>query len=266
MTAWKINVVRLPLNEACWLGLASVNPVYRGAPYQNAVADYVKRLHAAGLYVILDLHWNAPGSQAALGQQVMPDADHTPAFWQSVAKTFKKDPAVLFDLYNEPHDVSWSCWRDGCKTAGGWKAVGMQKLVDKIRGTGATQPIMAGGLGWAGDLTGWLQWRPSDPAHALVASVHTYNFGGCVTQACWDAQIAPVAASFPVVTGEVGENDCAHSYVDAYMTWADSKGISYLGWTWNPWDCGNGPALISDWAGTATPFGAGLHDHLASLP
>jgi endoglucanase len=260
MKAWRIDAVRIPLNEACWLGLRTVRPAYRGAPYRRAVEGFVRRLHAAGLYVILDLHWNAPGSQRALGQQVMPDADHAPALWRSVATTFKADRSVLFDVYNEPHDVSWQCWRDGC---GPW--AGMQRLVTAIRSTGAAQPIMVGGLGWAGDLSGWLRWRPSDPRHALVASVHEYNFGDCADRMCWESTIAPVAAKVPVVTGELGENDCAHGFVDVYMAWADAHGVSYLGWTWNPWNCSSGPALIADWQGTPTPYGQGLRDHLAAL-
>jgi uncharacterized protein YbdZ (MbtH family) len=264
MKAWRIDVVRIPLNEACWLGLSSVKPAYRGKPYRDAVTGFVSRLHAAGLYAVLDLHWNAPGTKPALGQQVMADADHSPAFWSSVATTFRSDPAVLFDLYNEPHDISWSCWRDGCPVSGGWRAAGMQSLVNAVRATGARQPLMLGGLGWSGDLSGWLAWEPRDSLHQLVASFHTYDFGGC-KQSCWDATVAPVAAKVPVVTGEFGESDCGRSYSDAYMAWADAHGISYLGWTWNPWDCSNGPALISDWGGTPTPYGAALHDHLAAL-
>lgn len=265
MASWGINVVRIPLNEACWLGLSSVDRDYRGHLYRDEVIAYVQRLHDAGLYVILDLHWNAPGSQPALGQRVMADADHSPAFWKSVAKTFLADTAIIFDVYNEPHDISWSCWKKGCKTSGGWKAAGMQKLVDAIRKTGNTQPIMLGGNGWAGDLTGWLQWKPKDRENALVVSVHNYNFGSCVTEACWDGEIAPVAAQVPVVTGELGEDDCDHSYVDDYMDWADAHGISYLGWTWNVWDCNDGPALITDYDGTPTAFGAGVRDHFLSL-
>ncbi|HKP18175.1 MAG TPA: cellulase family glycosylhydrolase [Gaiellaceae bacterium] len=261
IAAWHVNVVRVPLNEGCWLGLSSLPADYTGGPYRDAVKGFVQRLHAAGLYVILELHWNAPGSQPALGQQVMPDADHSPAFWKSVARTFKSDRALIFDVYNEPHDVSWACWRDGCTTGGGWKTAGMKLLVKAIRGVGAKQPIMLGGLGWSNDLSGWLQWRPAGTG--LVAAFHTYNFNGCSTQACWDAQVAPVAAKVPVVTGEFGENDCAHGYADSYMDWADAHGISYLGWTWNPWNCNDGPALIADWSGTPTPYGAGLHDHLS---
>jgi endoglucanase len=265
MKAWQINVVRIPLNEACWLGLPTVKPQYGGQPYRDAVTGFVQRLHDAGLYVILDLHHSAPGSQPAEGQQLMPDADHSPAFWSSVAATFKSDPAVLFDAYNEPRTLSWPCWRDGCVTPDGWLAAGMQSLVDAIRSTGAKQPIMLGGIGGAIVLHGWLAWKPNDPAHSLVAAFHTYNFAGCSTSGCWNASVLPVARKVPVVTGEMGENDCAHGYVDQYMAWADAHGISYLGWTWNPWNCKYARGMISDWNGTPNAFGAGLHDHLARL-
>jgi endoglucanase len=263
MAAWHINAVRVPLNEDCWLDINGVAPTYSGATYQSAIRSYVNLLHQYGLYAILDLHWNAPGSNKATGQQVMPDADHAGAFWASVASFFRSDPAVLLDLYNEPHDVSWSCWLNGCSSPG-WSTAGMQSLVDAVRSSGATQPIMIGGLAWANDLGGWLANQPVDPAHALVASFHNYNFNVC-SPACWDSTVAPLATKVPVVTGEMGENDCQHSYIDQYMSWADSHGISYLGWTWDTWDCSNGPALITDYAGTPTAFGVGLRDHLAAL-
>ena len=69
MKTWDINVVRVPLNEGCWLGLTSVPPKYRGAVYRRAVSAYVNRLTAAGLYVILDLHWNAAGTKPPNGQR-----------------------------------------------------------------------------------------------------------------------------------------------------------------------------------------------------
>jgi endoglucanase len=264
IASWHANAIRVPLNEDCWLNLNGVKPGYGGAPYQNAVIGYVGRIHQAGLYAILDLHWNAPGSNQATGQQVMADADHAPAFWQSVAAAFKNDPAVVFDLYNEPHDVDWACWLGGCTTPG-WQTAGMQDLVNAVRSTGATQPVMLGGLQWANDLSQWLTHRPVDPANALVASFHLYNFNGCVTIACWTNQISPVAGQVPVVTGELGENDCAHGFIDQYLPWADAHGISYLGWTWNVWDCRSGPALIANYNGMPTAFGQGLRDHLLAV-
>jgi len=50
------------------------------------------------------------------------------------------------------------------------------------------------------------------------------------------------------------------------MSWADSKGISYLGWAWNVQSCTGFPALITNVDGTATAFGQGLKDHLATMP
>src|SRR5262249_55078585 len=69
MKTWRINTVRVPLNEACWLGLPTVKKQYGGESYRRAVLAFVQRLHAAGLYAIVDLHWNAPGAKPALGQQ-----------------------------------------------------------------------------------------------------------------------------------------------------------------------------------------------------
>ncbi len=260
IASWHANAVRLPLNEDCWLGINGVSAQYGGAAYRAFVAGFVHRLHAAGLAVILDLHWNAPGAARATGQQPMPDRDHAVAFWTSVARAFRSDRDVVFDLYNEPHDVSWRCWRDGC---GPW--VGMQRLVGAVRAAGARQPLMLGGLAWSNDLSQWLRWEPRDPLHQLVASFHLYNFNTCSTRQCWDATVAPVAAKVPVVTGELGENDCASGFVDGYLPWADAHGISYLAWTWDTWDCRSGPALISGYDGTPTPFGAGFRAHLSAI-
>jgi endoglucanase len=265
MTAWHVNAVRVPLNEDCWLGINGVSATYGGQPYRVAVRDFVARLHAARLIAVLDLHWSAPGDTLATGQQVMADADHSPELWSSVATSFLDDPGVVFDLYNEPHDISWACWRDGCLSPAGWRTAGMQRLVDAVRGTGAKQPIMLAGLNWGGDLSQWTAFAPTDTAAQLVASAHIYNFSACNTTACWDATLAPVASHVPVVTGELGENDCAGGFVDSYMDWADAHGVGYLGWTWNTWDCRSGPALISAADGTPTAFGKALRDHLTSI-
>jgi hypothetical protein len=269
MRTWDINAVRVPLNEDCWLGINGVNPAYSGATYRAAIVSYVATLQAAGIVAILDLHWNAPGSTLSSSQQLMADEDHAPAFWSSVATTFLGNRGVIFDLYNEPHDISWSCWLNGCTTSQGWVAAGMQQLVNTVRATGATQPIMLGGLNWSGDLSNWLAYEPVDPLHQLIASAHIYSFSEDNTVASWNATIAPVAAQVPVVTGELGESDCADGFIDQYMAWADAHGISYLGWTWDAtdtgWSCSGGPALISDYDGAPTAFGAGLEAHLVAL-
>src|SRR6266508_4219990 len=174
MKTWRINAVRLPLNEACWLGLRNVKPEYRAGPYRRAVLAYVQRLHAAGLYVIIDLHW---------------------------------------------------------------KAAGMQQLVNAVRSTGSKHPLLLGGLRWANDLSGWLRWRPRDPARQLVASVHVYETNACGDRTCWNDVIGKVAKQVPVVSGEIAQASCAHDFIDSYMSWADALGVSYLAWAWVVWGC-----------------------------
>jgi uncharacterized protein YbdZ (MbtH family) len=264
MAAWGINAVRIPLNEDCWLGINGAPSPYSAAQYRSSIRAYVRRLHAAGLVAVLDLHWNAPGASRATGQQPMADLDHAPAFWSSVARAFAADKAVVFDLYNEPQDISWSCWRDGCLLPEGWQAAGMQTLVDAVRSTGARQPIIASGVHWSSDLSSWLAYRPHDPANQLVAGFHVFDFTRCATSSCWKETIAPVARRVPVVTTELGQRSCGSTFINSYMGWADQAGVSYLGWGWNPSGCG-APSLIQSWDGGPTPSGARLRSHLASL-
>jgi hypothetical protein len=136
IASWRATAVRLPLNEDCWLGINGQpsnsqhpQPALTVAGYRQAVQSYVTQLNNAGLYVILDLHWTAPGTIVADGQRPMPDS-HSTDFWTSVATTFASNPAVVFDLFNEPfspskvndpaHSVSWDCWKlGGCTVSGG---------------------------------------------------------------------------------------------------------------------------------------------------
>ena len=278
MVAWHINAVRVPLNEDCWLGINGISPQVGGAAYQAAIAQYVQTLQSYGLVVILDLHWAAPGGYRAESQWPMADADHAPGFWSSVAGAFASNHGVVFDLFNEPYITSWSCWLEGCQetyndagTVVRFRTAGMQSLVNAVRGTGATQPLMLGGLEYANDESQWLAHEPVDSAHQLAVSFHTYNEPVCDTEACWNSTIAPLAENVPVITGEMGEDRCRATYINQYMPWADAHGVSYLGWTWNStgapshWSCSRGPALIKNYKGVPTRFGVGLKQHLAAL-
>jgi endoglucanase len=264
MTAWRINAVRLPLNEHCWLGINGSPAGYGRAQYRAAIKRYVARLHGAGLYVVLDLHWSAPGHGKAQGQQPMADLDHAPVFWRSVARAFKRDHAIAFDLYNEPHDITWKCWRDGCMLDEGWRTAGMQTLVDAVRSTGAVAPIIATGIDWGSDLSSWSKYKPDDPTGQLAAGLHVFDFADCTSLSCWESTVAPVAREAPVVVTEFGQRDCAAAFMDRFMDWADAAGVSYLGWSWNPFGCG-GPALIESWGGRPTPAGRQLRARLLRL-
>ena len=274
IASWKATAVRVPLNEDCWLGINGQPNSSEGADppltrdgYRHEIVNYVAALNRHGLYAILDLHWNAPGTQVALEQQPMPDWDHSRAFWTSVATTFKANHAVVFDLYNEPFDptdprsgddqdpndkVTWNCWETGTKNGpdGGdpcftaaydengqktstYRVAGLQSLLDAIRATGARQPVMAGGLDYANDLgdrdhgSAWMNHAPDDPLNQEAASFHNYMGKACDHLTCWNGVLAPIATHVPVVTGEFAEDNFLQRKCNAPRSTFDAR---YMAW------------------------------------
>jgi len=281
-----INTVRLPLNEASWLNYTCYDPgagaaagFYTAAKgggftpdpkgaYQGIVKQAVKDATASGLYVILDLHWASPNNPAGqplcpIGQPGYADADHALLFWKQVADTFKDNPAVMFELFNEPFGsnvygnwISGRSWiigneqpgpdaitlRDGGpysplleqNNASGnamqtysftWQVAGMQAMLDTIRHEGATNVILSAPIGWAGEIQSWLATRPTDPLQQLAVSWHVYGYKKGTAP-----PLAVLAAGFPIVITETYGLGAIGGY-----DWAASQHIGYLWWGWNDW-------------------------------
>jgi endoglucanase len=278
IAAWHATAVRIALSEADWLRrrCAAVN-------YPALVDAAVAQANAQGMYAILDLHWSdanglAPCDRAcSSGQQPMPDADSV-RFWSQVAARYANAPGVIFDLYNEPHDVSWSCWRSGgCSVAAStpgppvtYTAAGMQALLDAVRHTGARNLVLAAGLDWAYDVSGAVHGYALSGANVAYDS-HIYTQWHSTT-ADWNSHVGIVARSAPVTVTELGSIDCSTTvpasllhYLNAPMGLA-SDPISWTVWSWNsPGSCSQ-PSLIADWQGTPlTGQGSLIHNALASL-
>ncbi len=282
MKTWRVNAVALPLNEACWLGgYGGLKPRFSGRAYRKAIKQYVRRLNAHGIYVVLRLSGSGPGQHvygAAPGDSELPmaDADHSLDFWRSVAVSFRKNHAVLFHAYDEPHKINWACARDGCRTVangsegepkfGPYQAVGHQAIVDAIRSTGARQPIIVSGIDFAGDLGGWERFKPKDRRHSLIAGWNSFDYSHNFGPSKPD--LRRLAKRHPIVVGGFGDTDCNSDFSTALMRFADHHGISYLAWTWNTeadyGGCGNallGPSLSAYYSGHPSGFGQGVRRH-----
>jgi Cellulase (glycosyl hydrolase family 5)/IPT/TIG domain len=266
MAAWHINSVRIPLNEDCWLGINGSPAAYSGSNYTNAIVAYVNLLHANGIYAELSLIWGAPSTYQATYQPGAPDEDHSPAFWSSLAATFKNDPNVILAPWGETI-VNANCFLNGgvCEatygTIGPYNTAGMQHAVNVMRGAGFNGPIAIPCITYANDCTQWLSHKPTDTLNPpqLIAEAHIYGNNACGAQnngACLNSQLNPVAAVVPMILGETGEtydaSDCGSANMQVILPWADAHNVSYQAWTWNTW--GNCSALIADYAGT--PYGA----------
>ena len=320
--AWHANVVRLPLNEASWLGrqcadsrTGAIRSADPGKNYVATVTKVVNAATAAGLNVILDLHISAPGNTCPQIQTAMADGENSVDFWTSVAQTFKNHPNVLFELFNEPFltqdahfsangndTIGWEYLMRGLggasfsgfteqDSAGGtdnvsyhWQGANMQQLLDAVRGTGATNVVLAGGLYYAGSLAGWQANHPTDSLNQLAASWHAYpTFGAAFgTAAAALPNFAPqiytaaqgiLNGGHPVIITEIGDRCAAGTpnspEVTNVTTWADANGVSVLGWTWDTWttptatSCDN--VLILDSSGTPTPgYGVAFHNWMVN--
>jgi|GEM_PF-630153 len=243
MRATGANVIRYALNEGFWLSNhPSFNP-----NYQAHIDRAVQWTLEAGMDVILDLHWsgNPPN------QQAMADRNSV-TFWQQVAQKYKNDGRVIFELYNEPHDVSPQVWRDG----NGGDTAGMQQMYAAVRAQGANNLVLVGGLDFAYNLEMVL------PAMQLTGTniayvTHPYKFKTPPPPQGYDG----VVATFPVIATEfgdadvsgIGPNDCGTGPYVSNLADFERLGMSYTAWAWvaDPKRC-SFPSLIERYDGTPT--------------
>ncbi len=264
---WHVNIIRLPLAQDRWFGKAS-EQTDEGKAYRALVRQIVDTCAAQACYILLDLHWSDEGEWGKqIGQHKMPDQNSL-TFWKDCARTYKNHPAVLFDLYNEPHDVTWDIWREGGKVTEKnrrtgdektYDAVGMQALLNAVRGTGARNVVVAGGLDWAYDFSGILAGKQlSDPkGHGVLYANHTYPFKGDTVEQ-WAAKMEAATKTLPVIVSEFGSQPSRNGFSDRSEQWVRYvlQVLQDHGWNWTAWDLhpAAGPCLISDWNYTPTPY------------
>ena len=189
---WNANAIRLPLNEHCWLGINGEDSAYFGSGYRNDVIALTNLFTDAGMVVIIDLHWASPSKTAPPnGHTPMPNTEHSALYWASVAKEFRDNDKVIFELYNEPYPDNgafnstegWRCLRTGGNCTGvDYEAASMQSLVDAVRNFdkgNASNVILLPGLRFTNSLAQWLENKPRDPCKNMGAAWHSYCKGYC---------------------------------------------------------------------------------------
>lgn len=268
-TFWYGNTVRLPLSEAFWL---HGQPQQRcsATSYQILVRKTIDTILLLHLNVIIDLQWTDAGGQSTGGSWQMPDEDSV-LFWRQMARLYGQYPAVLFELYNEPHPYPstgdpWGCWRSGCQVVRdnsndfycgcrltfSYRAVGMQTLVDTIRQAGARNLVLVGGLNWGYDLSNLPLYALSGPN--IVYDTHPYPYQGKMTPGDWQTGFGQVSATYPVISAESGEYDCKADFMQRLVPYLDAHRISWIGWAWYAQGSAcSFPQLVSDYYGTPEP-------------
>lgn len=276
MRAWGMNVVRIPLSSEFWANAGGDCPTYR-----QTVTNAVFNAESAGMYVILDLQWNAPfdtthDRQFGGVQCSMPDSGKDVAFWEDLATIYHTDQKVLFDLFGEPHDVPWQTWLGGGPVSfgcyiingtgnstlepGTYQAIGMRDLAGKVHDIAPKNIVIVSGLDWGYNLAGVDQGYAISGGNILYGT-HPFNYSS-KRPALWPHDFGTVAAHLPVIATEFGSYDCATSYTSAAISYFTAHHMSWLAWSWNLSGC-SGPALITDWNGTPNaPYGAFIQQQM----
>jgi len=287
VVGWHANLIRLPLTQDRWFGQAP-GQTDGGAHYRAVVKQLVDFCSAHDAYIILDLHWSDAGEWGRnIGQHDLPDRNSI-LFWKDIAPRYAGNPAVLFDLYNEPAHVTWDQWFQGgaitevdqkLNVTLHYAAVGLPALAAAVRSTGAKNVIIAGGINWAYEVGGIREGRQlADPEGAgIVYAVHPYPHAyeglGRETIPQWTARMDAFAAKRPIIVTEFGSIERMWAFPEEWgmndERWnrAMLAALEAHRWNWTAWDFHPTawPCLIADWNYTPTPeFGVWVKQALAA--
>lgn len=273
MRSWGMNVVRIPITLSSWL-----NADGTCAEYRQTIAHAIANAEASGMFVILDLHSVTPFLQDGAEIQSHDSAypiypmppDAALLFWQQVASAYKNDEQVLFELYNEPHDVSWSTWRDGgtitLTNGTSYHTPGMQALATIVNAAAPQRIAIVGGLDWSYDLSGVLRGYAIS-GHNIVYTTHPYLLrsaqpdipsdqltGMIRLPADWRRAFGVVAERYPVMTTEFGQDDGGNWYNQEVMRYFTTLQTGYVAWAWHTGSHHWG-ALLANYDGAPSPYG-----------
>ncbi len=270
---WKSNAIRLPVKEEYWFDEKG------GEEYRRLVDNLIMLAANRGAYVLLDLHrYRAP-------KKVHAD------FWKDASARYKDHPAVIFDLFNEPHSISWEVWKNGgfvedknapadedaflspedkALNAKGFRSIGMQALIDAARSTGAKNIVVVGGLDWAYDASGLVKGYELNDRGGNGIMVATHIYAG---KRDWQGKVLSVADKYPIVVSEFGANTKKFEFIPADQqedadTWVpkvfgfiQKHKFHYTAFSFHP---GAAPRMLAGWDYTPTPeWGAVVKRELA---
>jgi hypothetical protein len=236
---WGARIVRLPFNQE-W---ALTREDYRMA-MDAAIDGFAVR----GAYTLLDLQWLDNHTVRGYDRDGNPNFvpplpdDDTVELWRSLATRYNDEPAVLFDLLNEPHDPLPGddlapTPRVGMRE---WQPVAAA-LTGAIRAIHPAALIFISGIDWAYNLDGF----PIPTLEGVVYSTHVY----VDKKPGWDEAFGALSATHPVFAGEWGGGDKDLDWGARLAAYFRDRGIGWTAWGWP-----DKPPLL-DAAGNPTAFG-----------
>lgn len=233
-TSWCVNTIRLQVGQD---DLVGTNGTTYSAAFMTAVQAEVKQAESLGLAVVINAQTQDYGGELA-------PTSNTVAFWKDMSSTFAADPQVIFDIFNEPHNLAgtsgtteWKDWQNGA-TVNSVKYIGMQQLSNDIRADGAKNLLWIEGPDMAQTLSSVSAYPISGVGSIMYAIHHPLGAHNTTT---WNTDFGYLINNdvAPVVVGEwtnyaSNKGECwtdAPTTVPEFLSYLQSHKIGMTAWT-----------------------------------
>ena len=243
---WGANIIRLPFNQDWALArpVSQDSPGYDPSPYLRAVDFVIDKAAARGAYTLLDLQWLDAKVPRGLNQDL--SANYVPALpnldsidlWRQLAARYEGESAVLYDVFNEPHDAYpndpnplLGMRGDGTTLELKSRRVTMKewqpwatRLIKAVRSENSDALIFVSGVNWGFDLRGF----PLPEIANVVYSTHVYSNKG----SNWDSAFGDLSKQYPVFASEWGIGDGEMDWGQELVEYFDRHDIGWTAWSW----------------------------------
>lgn len=229
---WKFNTIRLCTkggpaldSQTSYMCEKTNFPQYKYETF-GTLRQIIKKYTDAKIVVMVE--WHEVGG-------IFSDINCASSWWTMLAKEYKNNPYVWFDLYNEPQVSSNDTWKSS-----------MQVVANAIRSTGNTNVIVATGNWWGQDANDWncanvsesksaiLSQNLTDPVNNIVYAIHIYDqWTQC--QSKLDNYFDRVIAQGKcILVGEYGvyNNSDVSIAVDYTLAAVQPHNIGRIAWAW----------------------------------
>lgn len=241
VASWRANIIRLPFNQDWALAREGYDP----EPYLAAIDFVIDAAASRGAYTLLDLQWldasTSRGRNADGSVNFVPPLPNQKSIelWGQLAARYAGEAAVIFDVFNEPHDAlpDDPVQLVGIRSDGTvfplpsrkvsmaeWQPWALQ-LVMAIRAPSPDALIVVSGVNWAYDLRGF----PLPDVQGVVYSTHVYTNKGND----WDQAFGDLSTRQPVFIGEWGGGPDDLQWGRNLLDYLDQRGIGWTAWSWS---------------------------------
>jgi endoglucanase len=273
VSGWHSNIIRLPFNQDwCLAGRGG----HAAEEYLASLDQVISWAAALGAYTILDLQWlDADTPYGTIEDEThVRRANHVPPtpnemtiiLWRTLAARYQSEPAVLFDVLNEPHDPLSDDDHPVYLIGTGAQVIASEDrffradewvrwatlLTAEIRKARFNGLLLVGGVDWGFDLS-----RIRVDTANVVYSAHIYSNRN---RDNWSKALG-CCNEVPVFIGEWGGKDEDLEFGRTLAAEIRQRGLGWTAWSWV-----DAPQLVVPPRAPnydATPFGALVRSELS---